>query len=223
MRLNYFTLLTPLLALVLSAGKLQAQESTPPPSMTQANTVQTQAVELPLRDPASALVNPGTIQAAERTPPGVDYQAITPRPIFDLVMNMAPEFMVEPRLVLAIIAAESNFNSQARSRGNAQGLMQLAPVTRRLLNVKNGFDPAQNIRAGMTHLRWLLAYFEGDVALVAAAYNAGTGSVARYQGVPPFPRTQAYVKKMLAAVGSAKHPFDASITRAAGTPTAKRP
>jgi soluble lytic murein transglycosylase-like protein len=160
------------------------------------------------------LAEPATSLAPKQPQPGVDYTVIAPRPIVNLVTALATEFKVAPQLALAIMAAESNFNPLARSRGNAQGLMQLAPDTRRRLKVKNAFDPAQNIQAGLTHLRWLLAYFEGDVALVAAAYKAGTGKVARYQGVPPSAQTQAYVQRILKAVGTTKLPFDASVTRA---------
>jgi soluble lytic murein transglycosylase-like protein len=145
--------------------------------------------------------------------PSVDYATIAPRPIFDLVMKLAPQFKVEPQLALAIIAAESNFNSLALSPKNAQGLMQLIPETSERFNVKNAFDPAQNIKGGLTYLRWLLAYFEGDVALVAAAYNAGEGKVERYRGVPPYLETRAYVQRILKAVGVPDHPFDAKITR----------
>ena len=111
---------------------------------------------------------------------------------------MAPQYQVEPQLALAIIAAESNFNTQALSPKNAQGLMQLIPETSERFNVKNPYDPAQNLRGGLTYLRWLLAYFEGDVALVAAAYNAGIGTVSRYGGVPPYAETQEYVSKVTA-------------------------
>nr|WP_304748492.1 transglycosylase SLT domain-containing protein [Rhodoferax sp.] len=146
--------------------------------------------------------------------PGVDYQAVAPRKIFELVMKMAPQYQVEPQLALAIIAAESNFNSLALSPKNAQGLMQLIPETSQRFNVRNPFDPAQNIRGGLTYLRWLLAYFEGDVALVAAAYNAGEGKVERYRGVPPYLETRAYVQRILKAVGTQAHPFDAKVARA---------
>lgn len=143
----------------------------------------------------------------------VDYQFIAPPKIFELVMKLAPQFNVEPQLALAIIAAESNFNSLALSPKNAQGLMQLIPGTSERFKVKNAFDPAQNIRGGLTYLRWLLAYFEGDVALVAAAYNAGEGKVDRYRGVPPYQETRAYVARILKSVGAKAHPFDASVTR----------
>ncbi|MBP8840012.1 MAG: lytic transglycosylase domain-containing protein, partial [Giesbergeria sp.] len=93
------------------------------------------------------------------------------------------------------------------------GLMQLIPATSERFNVQNPYDPAQNIRGGLRYLRWLLAYFEGDVALVAAAYNAGEGKVERYRGVPPYLETRAYVQRVLRAVGAAVHPFDQTAAR----------
>nr|MBP7605801.1 lytic transglycosylase domain-containing protein [Giesbergeria sp.] len=131
----------------------------------------------------------------------------------DLVVKMAPQYQIEPQLALAIIAAESNFNPQALSPMNAQGLMQLIPATSERFNVQNPYDPAQNIRGGLRYLRWLLAYFEGDIALVAAAYNAGEGKVERYRGVPPYLETRAYVKRILKSVGSKVHPFDQRAAR----------
>ena len=154
--------------------------------------------------PARALV----AEAGAVTGPGVNYKAIAPRKIFDLVVKMAPQYQIEPQLALAIIAAESNFNPQAVSPMNAQGLMQLIPATSERFNVQNPYDPAQNIRGGLRYLRWLLAYFEGDIALVAAAYNAGEGKVERYRGVPPYLETRAYVKRILKSVGATMHPFD---------------
>ena len=164
-----------------------------------------------MRDPEPPLAEfPPVVEAAL---PSVDYRAIAPQKIFDLVMKMAPQYKVEPQLALAIISAESNFNVLALSPKNAQGLMQLIPQTSERFNVKNAFDPAQNIRGGLTYLRWLLAYFEGDVALVAAAYNAGEGKVERYRGVPPYQETRAYVQRILKAVGALVHPFDETAAR----------
>jgi soluble lytic murein transglycosylase-like protein len=135
-----------------------------------------------------------------------------PQPIVDLVTLIAPSFKVQPALALAIIEAESNFDSTALSARKAMGLMQLIPATAERFNVNNPYDPRQNIRGGMAYLRWLLAYFEGDVSLVAAAYNAGERTVERYRGVPPYAETRAYVRRILRAVGQPKHPFDAAVT-----------
>ena len=163
-----------------------------------------------MRDPPMPPIAP---LSAEYAPPRVDYSLIAPRRILELVLKMAPQYQVQPQLALAIIAAESNFDSQALSPRNAQGLMQLIPQTSARFKVNNPYDPAQNIRGGLAYLRWLLAYFEGDVALVAAAYNAGEGKVERYRGVPPYRETRAYVQRILRAVGTAPHPFDKAVTR----------
>jgi soluble lytic murein transglycosylase-like protein len=146
-----------------------------------------------------------------------------PKPIVDLVESIAPRYNVATPLALAIIEAESNFDPAAISPKNAQGLMQLIPETAARFRVKNPFDPAQNIRGGVAYLRWLLAYFEGDVALVAAAYNAGERTVERYRGVPPYSETRAYVQRILSAVGAIAQPFDPSVTAPSAQLRAMRP
>ena len=138
---------------------------------------------------------------------------VPPKAIAGLVQTLAPTYGVEPQLALAIMKAESNFDPQALSPKNAMGLMQLIPETAERFRVKDAFDPKQNISGGLAYLRWLLAYFEGDVALVAAAYNAGEGTVERYRGVPPYAETRGYVGRVLAAVGALVHPFDARVTK----------
>lgn len=151
------------------------------------------------------------VAAAPRAP--VERVIAAPRSIAELVKKIAPEYRVPTQLVLAIIEAESNFDIVALSPKNAKGLMQLIPDTAARFNVRNPYDPAQNIRGGTAYLRWLLAYFEGDVTLVAAAYNAGEGTVERYRGVPPYVETRAYVRKIVDAVGTLVQPFDGSATK----------
>jgi soluble lytic murein transglycosylase-like protein len=129
-----------------------------------------------------------------------------------LVHQLAPQFKVNPKLALAIISVESNFDSVALSNKNAKGLMQLIPATAQRFGVRNAYDPQQNIRGGMAYLRWLLAYYQGDVRLVAAAYNAGEGAVDRHRGVPPFAETQDYVRRVIERFGNAPHPYDAGVT-----------
>ncbi len=162
-----------------------------------------------MRDPVVA--QPEPVEPVEPAPTLRDASLAAPRPILDLVGKIAPQYRVPLPLVFAIIEAESNFNSGAVSPKNAQGLMQLIPETAARFRVKNAFDPAQNVRGGVAYLRWLLAYFEGDVALVAAAYNAGERTVERYRGVPPYLETRAYVKRILSAVGPVVATFDASV------------
>lgn len=156
---------------------------------------------------------PDCIRAPTIAPQAAGIAVRAPPHIERLVQQLAPQFQVNPKLALAIIAVESNFNTVALSDKNAMGLMQLIPETARRFGVRNAFDPQQNIRGGMAYLRWLLAYYRGDVRLVAAAYNAGEGAVDRHRGVPPFAETQEYVKRVVARFGSAPHPFDARVTR----------
>ena len=132
--------------------------------------------------------------------------------VLELVQKLAPEYEVSPRLVMAIIRTESNFDPGAVSHKNAQGLMQLIPETSARFKVQNPFDPEQNIRGGMAYLRWLLAYFEGDVSLVAAAYNAGEGAVNRFRGIPPYAETRDYVARILRIFEKNDHPFDPRVT-----------
>lgn len=136
------------------------------------------------------------------------------RKVAELVRKLGPEYGVSPQLALAVIRAESNFNADARSPKNAQGLMQLIPETAERFKVRKPFDPVHNIRGGLAYLRWLLAYFRGDVELVAAGYNAGEGAVNRYRGVPPYAETRAYVKRIKALFGKVRHPYDDSVAAA---------
>lgn len=130
-----------------------------------------------------------------------------------LVVTLADEYAIDPRLALAIALTESGLNPLAVSPKSAMGVMQLIPATAERFNVRNPYDPEQNIRGGLAYLRWLLAYFRGDIALAAAGYNAGEGAVDRYRGIPPYPETRAYVERILAAVQERTHPYDERITR----------
>ena len=110
---------------------------------------------------------------------------------------------VDPDLVHAVIRAESAYNPRARSHAGACGLMQLMPATARRFGVRDIWEPAQNIRGGVTYLRFLLDRFEGDIRLVLAAYNAGEGAVAKYGNrIPPYRETRTYVRRVLGYLGS---------------------
>lgn len=134
------------------------------------------------------------------------------RRIAELISLLAPNYGIEPRLALAIAAAESNFNIMARSPKGALGVMQLIPDTAARFGVKKPFDPGQNIRGGLSYLRWLLAYYQGDVLLAVAAYNAGEGAVDRYRGIPPYLETVFYVKRIYGFHRQPRHAFDAAVT-----------
>ena len=159
--------------------------------------------------PVRAAPPAAPLRKAQATPPAPPLPANAPEPIVRYVRLAAPDYKLEPWLLLAVMAAESNFNAGAVSPKNAQGLMQLIPDTARRFGVKDLLDPVQNIRGGMAYLRWLLAYYEGDVSLALAAYNAGEGAVDRYLGVPPFAETRNYVLKILVSInGRRTHPYD---------------
>ena len=90
--------------------------------------------------------------------------------------------------------------------------MQLIPDTATRFRVRDAYDPSENVHGGLAYLRWLLAYYRGQVALVAAAYNAGEGVVDRYGGVPPYAETRNYVKRIQRYFPSEDHPYDPSVT-----------
>lgn len=116
-----------------------------------------------------------------------------------LIAKAAEAHDVDPNLVRAVIEVESAYKARAKSRKGAMGLMQLMPATAREYGVRNAYDPAENINAGVKHLRSLLDEF--DVPLALAAYNAGQGTVRKYGGIPPYRETRAYVRKILSLAG----------------------
>ncbi len=122
--------------------------------------------------------------------------AASPQDIDAAITMAAARHNVDPNLVRAMVKVESNFNPNAVSRKGAMGLMQLMPSTARELKVQNPFDPQQNIDAGVRHLKQLLESYGGDVKLTLAAYNAGSGAVARSAGVPRYAETQNYVRRI---------------------------
>ncbi|RMF90745.1 MAG: lytic transglycosylase domain-containing protein [Nitrospinota bacterium] len=120
------------------------------------------------------------------------------RSLDTIIQRQARRYRIDPALVKAMILAESHFDPYAVSSKGAQGLMQLMPQTARLLGVADPWDPEQNISGGVRYLRSLLDRFQGDLTLALAAYNAGPAAVETWQGVPPFPETQAYVRRVKA-------------------------
>jgi len=113
------------------------------------------------------------------------------------VREAAAKYALPPALIKAVIRAESNFKIDAVSSAGAQGLMQLMPATAEELGVKNPFDIRQNIEGGSRYLRKMLDRFGGNVPKALAAYNAGPGTVKKYNGRVPYPETRQYVRRVL--------------------------
>lgn len=118
---------------------------------------------------------------------------------YDIIIRKASrKFNIDEALIKAVIKAESNFDRHAISRVGAKGLMQLMPATASALRVEDAFHPENNIEGGARYLRYLLNNYRGNLTLALAAYNAGEGSVAKYNyNVPPYRETQIYIKRVL--------------------------
>lgn len=119
------------------------------------------------------------------------------RKLEPLIEDHARAQSLDPKLVKAVIQVESGYNASALSNKGAIGLMQLMPGTARLLDVLDPYDPIQNLRGGVTYLRNLLDRFSGQVEFALAAYNAGPGAVQKHGGIPPYPETREYVRRVL--------------------------
>jgi hypothetical protein len=118
--------------------------------------------------------------------------------IFD---RAAAAFNVPVNLLKAVAKNESNFDANAVSSCGAQGVMQLMPSTAKSLGVTDSLDAEQNIMGGAKYISQMLSRYDGDTKLALAAYNAGSGNVAKYGGVPPFKETQAYVSRVMQDAG----------------------
>jgi hypothetical protein len=123
-------------------------------------------------------------------------------PYTDLIVNTAQAYGVDPILVEALVQVESNYEPRARSSKGAMGLMQLMPSVVKEYRVRNAYDPKANVEAGVQKLKSLLEKYGAEgVNLALAAYNAGEGAVAKFNGVPPYRETQSYVTRILALAG----------------------
>lgn len=135
------------------------------------------------------------VAAARRTP-------LEARPFAKLIESVSLKHGIDPALVHAVVEVESNYRASARSQVGARGLMQVMPATARDLGVKSAgllFDPRQNLEAGVKYLKFLLERFDGDLPAALAAYNAGPAAVSRHDGIPPYPETRNYVRKVLSS------------------------
>ena len=122
---------------------------------------------------------------------------LSERQIYSAVIDASRRYRVPSELVLSVISAESDFRHRIRSRRGAMGLMQLSRDVARGYGVSDPFDPMQNVNAGTAYLSQLIRNYNGNWELALAAYNAGPGAVSRYRGIPPYPETRNYVKKVM--------------------------
>ncbi len=174
--------------------------------------------ETAIDDPVTAeaeIPDEAAPQAEAQAEPPSD---LTRAQIAEIVEQTAPDYNVDPKLVMAVIATELSFNAKAVSSHHAQGLMQLMPDTAQRFGVNDAFDPADNIRGGTKYLRWLIDNFRGDLSLVLAAYNVGENAVRHWGGIPP--QSRSYLKKVRLLYRAKRHPTFASLwTEAPAAPS----
>ena len=123
-----------------------------------------------------------------------------PKEYHPIIEKVSKKYAVSPDLIKAVINVESAFRADAVSPKGAQGLMQLMPATAKRFNVRDAFNPEQNIFGGTRYLKFLLKRYKGDLDLTLAAYNAGEGAVDKYKGIPPYNETLNYVRKVKASL-----------------------
>jgi soluble lytic murein transglycosylase-like protein len=126
-----------------------------------------------------------------------DWAGAAAAPYVATVQRAASFYQLPTELIWAVIKVESNFRDRAISPAGAQGLMQLMPRTANAIGLRDALDPEQNILGGAYYLRAMANRFGGDIYFTLAAYNAGPGAVQRHGGIPPYPETQNYVRKVL--------------------------
>jgi len=151
-----------------------------------------------LRDLAASARSAASNGNAQTPQPHAQTQAShTANPYDGLIRRAAARNDLDPALLTAVIRQESGFDPSARSSAGAMGLMQLMPDTAKSLGVKDAYDPTQNLEGGARMLRGLIDRYGGRLDLALAAYNAGSGAVDKYHGVPPFAETRSYVQAIL--------------------------
>ncbi|MBM5570152.1 MULTISPECIES: lytic transglycosylase domain-containing protein [Deefgea] len=157
------------------------------------------------RLPACVESNTDPARAQLPPPPDIKLMNANQKMVAKIISKVASWHGVDPHFALTIAKVESGLNATAVSPKSAMGVMQLIPDTAERFNVKDVFNVSQNVKGGVRYLRWLLDRYQGNVALVAASYNAGEGKVDRYRGIPPYPETRQYVKRVMALYPYAVH------------------
>jgi len=197
-------ILFPLLVLAVSglAAPAQAQiyagvdRTTGAVVLSNFQTGDTPDVVINAPQPAPVVVAPTSVSVGFAPDPK-RVQSVEP-----VIQKVAQETAVSPQLLHAVIEVESGYDPKAVSRKGAQGLMQLTPQTAQRFGVRNAFDPLENVRGGALYLKWLLEFFDGDLRLALAGYNAGEIAVVRagYR-IPQINETLSYVPKVLSRLG----------------------
>ncbi len=136
--------------------------------------------------PQEATLSPNTISSANM-----------PSAYLDIIQTACNRHGVDPALVHALVKVESDFNPYALSKKGAMGLMQLMPQTAVDMNVRNSFNPDDNVDGGVRYLRYLIDRYEGNLSLALAAYNSGETAVKKWGTIPPFKETRNYVQRVL--------------------------
>jgi hypothetical protein len=155
-------------------------------SVTDANGAITTTVE-----------NDTTVDSSQDFSSQLNEQLSTTSSLEAIFQKAADKYGVDETLLKAIAKAESGFDASATSKSGAMGIMQLMPGTAKTLGVSDAYDPEQNIMGGAKLISSLLKKYDGNVSYALAAYNAGSGNVDKYGGIPPFEETQNYVTKIL--------------------------
>jgi soluble lytic murein transglycosylase-like protein len=162
-------------------------------SVILSTSMETQTPDLLVEAPPEEL----PLALAEPVVPSAAVASI-PAPYLPYIQEASRMYKLPGALIHAVIAVESNYNPLAKSPKGAHGLMQLMPATAKRFGLTNQWDPRQNILTGSRYLRWLMDYFNQDLQLSLAAYNAGEGAVMRAgRRIPPFAETENYVPKVL--------------------------
>lgn len=154
----------------------------------------------------SRVMAPDVVASTDRFHIPADIPTSGDKDLDRIIFEVAENQGVDPRFVHAVIWQESKYDAHARSHAGAQGLMQLMPATAKRFGCEHPENPEENITAGTKYLSWLLKRFAGNVELALAGYNAGEGSVDKYDGIPPYNETQNYVKIISQRYGKMYHP-----------------